>query len=146
MTWTYDGDPSANDRDEVRYLVGDTDTSSQLTTDEEIAYAVAEEADNLMAAARVAKALAAKFARLADKAVGDLNISYSQRQEAYLNLAKELETRSNRSGAPPYAGGISISDKETVVDNDDRVEPAFRKGMNDNPGVSTEQGRLDNIS
>lgn len=146
MAWTYGGDPSANDRDEVRFLVGDTDTSDQLVNDAEIAYAVAEEADNLMAAARIAKAIAAKFARLVDKSVGDLSISYNQRQEAFLNLASELETRSNRSGAAPYAGGISVSDKETVEDNTDRVEPSFKKGMNDNPGTTQDRGRLDNIS
>lgn len=147
MTWTYSGDPSSSDRDEVRFLVGDTDTSDQLVTDEEIAYAVTEEADNLMAASRVAKAIAAKFARLVDKSVGDLKISYNQRQKAFLDLASELEKRSNESGAAPYAGGISISDKETVVDDADRVEPAFKRGMNDNPGGSSDSiGKLDNIS
>lgn len=134
MTWTYGGDPSANDRDEVRFLVGDTDSDHQLVTDEEIAYAVAQEANNRAAAARVARALAAKFSRLVDYAVGDLKYSYSQRVRQLRELATELTTDSGMASARPYCGGISVDDKDTVEQDTDRVEPAFSKGMHDRDG------------
>ena len=42
------------------------------------------------------------------------------------------------SRALPYAGGISIGDKDTVTDNTDRVEPRFRRNQHDVPGVDWE--------
>ena len=38
MAWTYDGDPSANARDAIRFLIGDTDTNDQLLADAEVAW------------------------------------------------------------------------------------------------------------
>jgi hypothetical protein len=35
----------------------------------------------------------------------------------------------------PYAGGISIGDKDSVEDDSDRVAPAFKRGMHDSPGI-----------
>jgi hypothetical protein len=37
-----------------------------------------------------------------------------------------------RGGALPYAGGISVSDKQTTAQNTDRVAPQFNLGMDDN--------------
>lgn len=131
MTWIYAGDPSANDRDEVRFLVGDTDTTDQLVTDEEIAYAVAEEGNNLLAAAKVAKAIMAKFARLVDKSVGDLKLSYSQRLTAYKELVDQLTDRGMVSTGAPFAGGISITDKNNREDETDRVKPTIVRGIHE---------------
>lgn len=131
MSWTYSGNPSNSARDEIRFLVGDTDTTDQQVTDEEIAYAAANEANNQLAAARIARALAAKYSRKADKSVGDLSISYSQMAKSFWDLATKLESSGSISGAAPYAGGISISDKQTVQDNTDRFVPSFKKGKFD---------------
>lgn len=138
MTWTYGGDPSANDRDEVRFLLGDTDTTDQLITDEEIAYAITQAATNRGAAALCARAVAASFARRADRTVGDLRISYSQQHKQYLELAERLESEAAYA-VTPYAGGISKDDKETQEELEDRVDPAFRIGMQDNPRHSQTQ-------
>ena len=142
MTWTYT-DPSASDKDAVRFLVGDTDTTDQQVTDEEIAYALAAEGSVNQAAASIARSIAAKYARKVDKSVGDLKYSYSQRQKAYLDMADRLEKDAAISGASPYAGGISRSDKETVRDDDDRVAPRIRRGQMDNPGTLTEEDLAD---
>ena len=139
MTWSYSGDPSASSLDEVRFLVGDTDSTEQLVQNEEIAYAINAEITIGLAAVRVLRALAGKYARKADKAVGDLRISYSQLQKSFMDLADKLEENelSPVVGTvlkpSPYAGGISVSDKESVEDNTDRTEPSFKRGMNDNP-------------
>ncbi len=92
-----------------------------------------------MASVRVARAIAAKFSRLADKKVGDLSLSYSQKATQYFALADELESDANIFGAAPFAGGISVTNKDTVEDDDDRVKPTFRKGMNDYDGDPSEQ-------
>jgi ABC-type lipoprotein release transport system permease subunit len=136
MTWTYGGDPSANNRDHVRFLVGDTDTTDQLVTDEEIAFAVAQAGNAGFAAVIVARAVAASFARKSDRSVGDLSISYSQRFTQYQELAERLEREATFKSVSPYAGGISVADKEAVANNTDRVTPAMRVGVHDNPGAT----------
>jgi len=144
MTWTYTGDPSANNRDEVRFLIGDTDNADKIVQDEEIAYAIANEANNRLAAIRIVRTLAGKYARKVDKTVGDLKISYSQIYKHYVDLATFLEESDANLYAPiAYAGGISVSDKDSVRDNSDRADPMFTKGMNDNPSNNVESDNND---
>ena len=140
MTWSYTN-PSASDKDAVRYLVGDTDTTDQQTTDEEITWVLTEESNIYLAGARVAKAISATYARKADKSVGDLRISFKSTKEHYEALAANLEARGATRAAAPYAGGISKTDKETVEEDTDRVEPAFEIGVHDYPGGIYETNR-----
>ena len=140
MAWTYI-DPSTNDRDKVRFLVGDTDTNDQLVTDEEIAWALDNE-NVYNAAATIALAISSKFARLADKTVDDLSIKYSQRAKNYADLAAELRTRANkRSFAKPYLGGASKAQKDSDVLNTDLVQPEFKKGQFDYNAADDEETR-----
>ena len=139
MSWVYSGDPGFSDKDQVRFQVGDTDGTDQQVSDEEIEWAITETASTRGAAAIIARAIAAKYARLTDMSVGDLRQSYSQRQEHYTELAERLERQEGlRSLNDMYAGGISESDKETQEEDTDRVSPNFKIGMHDNPGSSTD--------
>lgn len=138
MTWSYSGDPRNSRVDEVRFLVGDTNVDDQLLTDEEILFMIDTERKNIFyIAATVAETIAGKFSRAADKSVGDLRISYSQLQENYLGLAKNLRRRGMIRGTSAYAGGISRSDKRTRQLDEDRVKPAVRRRMHDAPGTET---------
>lgn len=128
MTWTYDNSPGTVARDEVRFLVGDTDTTDQLVTDEEIAYAIAEEGSGKLAAAAICEAIAAKFARQADEAVGDLKLSKSQRSKAYAERAAQLRSR-QAVLAMPWAGGLSVTGKADLEADTDRVAPAIKLGV-----------------
>lgn len=132
MTWTYSGNPSLTSRDEVRFLVGDTDNTNQLATDEEISYALVKEGSSYLAAASVCFSLAAKYARYMDQSVGDLSISYSQRYQQFKELAKRLELSGSSQFGIPYAGGISQTDKETVAADADRLQPAIKIDVHDN--------------
>lgn len=134
MTWTYGGDPANSDRDAVRLLVGDTDTNDQQLTDEEVTYFLTEEGEVKRAAVRSARAIGARYARLVDKAVGDLRQSYSHRQRHYEDLATRLDREASVSTALVYAGGISDADKTTVEEDTDRVKPSFEREMHDHPG------------
>jgi len=100
MTWSYDTSLTEA-KDKVRFYIGDTDTNDQLLQDEEINFLLTETQNVLQAASRAAKALAAKFSRQADKAVGDLRISLSQKAQAYMSLAADLEKRALTSSAYP---------------------------------------------
>lgn len=105
MTWTYSGDPAANDRDAVRFLVADTDSTDPLISDEEIAYLISLFAEPPLAAVGAARAIAAKFSRDADQArtVGDLTLSQSlsQRSEQYHHLGDHLSGLSAGITIPP---------------------------------------------
>lgn len=129
--WTYSGDPSSTNRDAVRFLIGDTDNTSQLVTDEEIAYMLTQEGSTSSAAARVCRSLAAKYARFMDQSVGDLNISYSQRFKQFSEMAAKLESDASSRVGIPYAGGISQSDKDSRESDTDRVLPASKVGVHD---------------
>jgi len=92
---------SLTDKDKVRFYIGDTDTNDQLLQDEEINFLLTETSNILLAASHAAKALAAKFSRQADKTVGDLRISLSQKAQTYMALAADLEIRALTSSAYP---------------------------------------------
>lgn len=133
MTWTYAGDPGASPRDAVRYRIGDVNAADPLATDEEIAYELEESGGDVRsAAAEVALAIGARFARLMDITDGDVQLKYSQRHTQYMSLAAKLGASAPAAGsgpassaAPlPFAGGISSSDPLPT--------PAFSLGMHDN--------------
>lgn len=131
MTWTYSGDPSASELDELRFLLGDTDTTDQQLSDEEINYLLREHGDSVVAAGLAAcRRLIAQYSRCVDQKTGDIDLKYSQRIAHYKDVMSMI-----REGLrpTPYAGGISISDIETVQDDDDRQGPIFALGMLDNP-------------
>lgn len=105
MTWTYSGNPASSDRDAVRFTVGDTDTTDQLITNEEIAYLLTIHNGVGMASVGAARAIAAKFSRKADqsRSVGDLTLSqqYSQQSFSYHHLADHLLAIASGIDAPP---------------------------------------------
>jgi hypothetical protein len=156
MTWTYGGNPGSNARDGIRFLIGDTDTSDQLLSDEEIAWVNNQvtgsdtSTDSLYTVAyRCMVAIASKFSRLADQAVGDMRVSMSQKAKGAREQAKELKRLAESEGGTPtpYAGGISVSDKEIDLDNSDLVKPSFSQGQFANTsdygaGPSTAPGNM----
>ena len=138
MAWTYSGDPATNARDAIRFLIGDTDTNDQLINDEEIAWINNQltGSDTALtalynAAYRGCVTIASKFSRLADQSVGDLKVSMSQKAKAYREQAAYLLEMAGREGSvpTPYAGGITITDKEIDLDNTDLVRAGFYKGQ-----------------
>ena len=130
MTWTYSGDPATNARDSIRFLIGDTDTTDQLLNDEEIAWINNQVTGSDTAtsgvytvAVRACLTIASKFSRMADKSVGDLSVSMAQKAHAYRDQANVLKSLAMAEGGvpTPYAGGISLSDKEIDQDDSDIV-------------------------
>ncbi len=140
--WTYTQDPATSSRDAVRFLCGDTDPDRRLLSDGEIAWTISEEANVYMAAARAAHAICAQFATLVQKSVGDLRISYNQRQDHYRALATSLETRGKEKLGGIYVSGISRDDKIAEQEDLDRVPPFARIGLHDNPGADQGDKKL----
>lgn len=139
MTWEYSGDPAFSSKDEVRFLIGDTDDSDHQLEDEEIDYLVTTYGDATVAALAGARALASKYSRLSisAKAVGDLKIDYRSKAAEYRELVKTLKDASGSGSTVrpiPQATGITISGVETARENEDRVQEEFAVGMDDIPG------------
>ena len=139
MTWTYHGphgagDPALSTLYQVRYLVGDTDTSEQLASDEEIAWQLTENPNVRLAAAEVADAIALQFSRQATLRSGDTSVDYTARAKQYATLAKQLRQRAGLRGAIPYAGGLSLAERDTNAAKADRVQPAFTRTLGDFSG------------
>jgi hypothetical protein len=136
--WTYDptqliGTSSTNMLYQVRTLIGDTNQNEQLLWDQQIAFAVAQRPNIYAAAADCCRMVAAKYSRDVDITEGLLHKTYSARQKAFAARAMELDQRAKLTGKGlPYAGGISISDKQTQNQDSDRVVPQFMVGLTDN--------------
>ena len=92
MSWSYSGNPADSSLDKVRFLIGDTDTTDQLLTDEEINYTISESGGSIYQSAHdAAYAIASKFARMASStSVGDMSISYSDRGASFYTVANEM--------------------------------------------------------
>jgi hypothetical protein len=141
MTWSYNiAALASTELYQVRLLIGDTNTNIQELQDEEINFFLTQEGNMYAAASICVQAIIAKYKELVDKSVADLRISYSQRLKQFQAVADNLANRSAQRYSMPYAGGISISDKE-IDDNDcDRVPPAFKRGQFDLPGSDLPNG------
>lgn len=144
MTASYSGDPSVSNRDAVRFLIRDTDVSSAHIQDEEIDWLLAQTADNVYAAAiQAAEQVATTYASqsgtgaVKTKTVGALSISYTDLAKEYRTIALDLKRRhlmgAGTGGIQPYAGGISVADKDVNAADTDWDKPAFTRKLHDFP-------------
>lgn len=138
MVWSYSGNPADSALDAVRFLTGDTDTNDQLLDDEEIKWTNNQVTGSDTATTalyevsyRCMVAIASKFSRLADQSVGDLKVDLFQKATNAREQAALLKQQALREGNTPvpYAGGISVSDKEIDQENSDIVQPYFSRGQ-----------------
>ncbi|MDE2100081.1 MAG: hypothetical protein KGL39_22695 [Patescibacteria group bacterium] len=153
MGWTYSGDPSASSLDEVRFLVGDTDTSDQLLQDAEAQYAITKYAsldtaattgltkfDGVApAAVELCVYLASKYARLVDSSVDRVKAFYSQRAEGFRAQAERLKQDLLGAFAAPWAGNYDKTWQQSIPTNSSLVQSQFAIGMTDNPGTTNER-------
>lgn len=145
MTWTNTNAPGTDSaegrRDFVRLNVGDTVETDQLVTDEAIAAALAQTANDVyLASALIARAIAATFMRASDIAMGEGALAVSDRaiSEGYLELAKRMERQAKKFGSVdvglPAAGGLTLAELESLDQDSDWNAPAFRENQFENLG------------
>lgn len=138
MSWSYSGSPGDSSRDELRFVVGDTDSTSPIFSDSEIDYIVAkytvEGTLNVFPAAiYTVRRIVAKYSKLRDEKVGDVKVDWSQKVDNYRELLNQMIDEQTVTGLSSiYAGGISIADKYAVANNANRVAPAFTKDFGRN--------------
>lgn len=136
--WTYDNTllstSTANaDVMVVRLMTGDRLPGNQKLYDAEILFNISQFANLYLAAAECCRNISLQYATQVDIVQGELKTNYSNMTKVFNDRAALLESRGMaRGGAMPYAGGISVQDKENYVADTDRVVPNFNIGMQDN--------------
>ena len=126
------------DINNVRFLIGDTDSTDYAITNDNIAFALSQAGDDLyLAGAICARALAGKYATFVDTKFETVSSNYSQLRDNYYALATKLEVQSKKYGkrglGVPVAGGLTHSDIRANDLNDDRVQPKFKQDQFANP-------------
>lgn len=116
----------------VRFLVGDTDSDSYEISNDNISFALTQAGDDVyLAAAICARAIAAKYATYVDTRVESVSSNYSQLQNNYSKLAIKLEAQAKKFGSSglgiPAAGGLTYSSIDAADEDTDRVKPKFRQ-------------------
>lgn len=114
VTVSYSGDPTSSALDEVRFLLGDTNESSEHVSDEEIDYLLATHSTPIRAAYHGSLALAAKYSGKQTISVGSASLDYGAVAARYTELSKTLAARggaagSQQVGAPWTAVDVSAS-------------------------------------
>lgn len=144
MPFTYSGDPSTSTRNEVRFLINDTNANDVLFSDEELDYLIDEWGSNVYEISRACcETLVSRFSRLADstsKSVGDISLSesYTAKSQQYQDLAKSFFNRRLRK-APPTLFANAESLKSTNDREIDDYNTDFFAGIHDNPNSNYEQ-------
>jgi hypothetical protein len=132
VTFTYGNDPVNVPRDAIRSMLHDTTESGAIWTDEDIAWALVQKPNTLLAASLLAKRGIAKYAGTPTKKVGDLSLTYNAAVAYYGQLGEQLRLEGVRS-VVPYSGGISKTDKAARRADTDRLPTHARVGIHDHP-------------
>ena len=135
MPWSYDSNLKA-EKDQVRFLIRDTNSAGQLFQDEEIKWMIANEQNIYMAAAQLCDNLVVKAGNVRSKKISEFSITYDS--HFYKSLAGSLRAR-GCNYQTPYAGGISMADKLAVQQDSDWVTPAISRDLDRNPTAPTPQ-------
>ena len=142
MSWTYNPNDlntttTSGRINTVRLLIGDNDSVDQILQDEEIVFALSQTNDNVYYAGSWAcHMIASKYSRLVDtKLEGAGTTNYSELAKQFITMSEhllDLGKRTNGRSLGAFAGGISITDMNTVSQDTDRVDPSFRVQQFDN--------------
>jgi hypothetical protein len=136
MTFSYTADFSVQ-RNRVRLLLGDTDSSAALLQDEELDVFLAGgqlgQANDYLAAVLAGQAVLGKYAHTStDLSAGGTSVSLSQRVEHLRTMLPVWRAQAAIAvTATPYVGGISAAAKRSREDDSDRVAPAFTRAGGD---------------
>ena len=98
--------------DQVRLLIGDTDSTAPLFQDDEIRYFLGERGDNVyQAAADACDSAATRYARAYDFETDSQRFMRSQASKAYAAMAKQYRARAQgiSSLVPTKVDGFSVN-------------------------------------
>jgi len=120
MSWTYTGNPNADDLSMVRFLIADTDVDDPKLSNEEINAFLGTNDTVEYAALVCVKYLVTKYAGECDYKIGPESVTASQRYKQYKQLYAEMK--------------FDQSIKNTIPQMADLGVPIFQVGMMDDDG------------
>jgi hypothetical protein len=120
MTWTYSGDPTASDRDEVRFLITDTMEGRPLIQDEEIDYALSIRGDASGAVLLLIEVLIRRYSLVGEVQLGRWRLKTSDLLRGLRDVKDEL--LSTGKGVV-WAGGIDKDEWVRDWADDALVQP-----------------------
>lgn len=128
MTWSYSGNPADSDKDRIRFLIGDTDSTFPLMTDEEINYVITTESNDKIIALRCCESISASLAKKVSGSMGRISVQEEQLMKHYEQLCRRF-----RKSIPsvPYVGGLSLTEKEMDKTNTNLTQLKISKGIHD---------------
>lgn len=135
MTFSYSGDPASSNRDELRYLIQDTDPGLVLQTDEEIDFLLdrwLNKYDSVTYVAAVAAAsISRKFTGLVTVSADGVSVNVADLAQKYRDMAMQLRAEYVSS---QIGGQVDISNIMVGQDPDPTIKPlSFAIGLHDNP-------------
>jgi hypothetical protein len=128
MSWTYSGNPGASSLDKVRFEIGDTISTDQLLSNEEINYVLGLYQDTKIVAMHCCKIISRNFSRQVDYTLGPQSVRASQRAQMYLKQAEKLEKELSS------LGGVYLGNIDTLAEEKDEgyPRPAFKRDLMNN--------------
>lgn len=135
MSWSYDNTLPTK-KDKIRALVGDTDSSNQLVTDEQIEEIALKQDSNLFGAASiVARMIHASFGNEVTRRVADLSVDLSDKADNYNQLAEKYEDKKKQgydaNAFKDMSIAVSEDSKDDLDDDEDLVQPRFTRDQHE---------------
>lgn len=145
MAFTYSGDPATSEKDQVRFLISDTNSTDVQLQDEEILWLLEVEPNVYYAAARAAETIAATFTQEVTVSADGMSFSGKDLTSNYLDLADRLRAMAKFRGrmGHPYVGGISHAERDKDDADSDLIKTHFRSGGMDHPQTDSDPLRSD---
>jgi hypothetical protein len=131
----YSGDPSDSPLDAVRFYLQDTsnDVSTELLSDAEINFLLAQYTNPMMAAAYGALSLAMRYAKDVNHKVETVSEEASARHAQYKLLFDTLYDEADAGLTGMSIGGRSKSEKDSLDSKTDGVQPEIKRDQFDDP-------------
>lgn len=130
--FSYSGDPSTSQKDQVRFLIGDTEVDDMILTDAEIEWCITNRGStNLYLAASDAADLAGhKYSRIINRQTGTLSLSMSTSSNPFQQRSKALRQLASERRVGPVLASDSLA--SNIASHGGRRPPLFWVGMHDN--------------
>lgn len=130
MTWTYVS-PASSVKDQVRFLISDTNSLDQKVSDEEINYSLSLYPDPSLAAAYVLRPVILRLEMYSYSGEGRAFADFRGIAKRLSELVNALDpggvTTGGSSSVLPTFGGISLSKKQTIYSDPDAVQAYFTR-------------------
>lgn len=131
MTFTFSNTSITTDLAKVRHLIGDTDSTDPLLTDEQITFELVEDSNIYFAAANCCDRICAGLARKIDRNGTGFSATRSQKFQHYKDLSEILRSRAGLQ-CDAYWSNLSLDNADSIRQDSNYIQPSFGVGQDDN--------------